>query len=379
MISFFSNFISEHQIPFSNAMYKKTNGDYRFIATEPMSDLRKSQNFIDQTDTLGYVVKSYENESSYKEAMRIGLESDVVITGNAPDEFIIERIKQGKLTFRYGERYFKEGRWRILDPRVLIGCYNRDIKYRKNKNMYMLCCSAYAADDCRFIHSYPNRTYKWAYFTDVSTIPLSDIITMKRKNQRIKILWVSRFISLKHPEEVINLAKQLKEEQYSIEIEMVGIGELRKQYEKIAEELDLDDVLQFSGPFHQETVFEKMRNADIFLFTSDRQEGWGAVVNEAMTNACAVVACREIGSVPFLIEDCINGMIYDRRGKASLYDCVCRLIDDATFREELQQNAYKTMQEIWNADVASDRLLELISCIKTNKEIKYLSGPCSRA
>ena len=32
-----------------------------------------------------------------------------------------------------------------------------------------------------------------------------------------------------------------------------------------------------------------MEKADIFLFTSDRREGWGAVANEAMNSACALV------------------------------------------------------------------------------------------
>ena len=33
-----------------------------------------------------------------------------------------------------------------------------------------------------------------------------------------------------------------------------------------------------------------MEQADIYLFTSDRNEGWGAVANEAMNSACAMVA-----------------------------------------------------------------------------------------
>jgi glycosyltransferase involved in cell wall biosynthesis len=40
----------------------------------------------------------------------------------------------------------------------------------------------------------------------------------------------------------------------------------------------------------------------VFIFTSDRNEGWGAVLNEAMGSGCAVVAADLIGSVPYLIE-----------------------------------------------------------------------------
>lgn len=42
-----------------------------------------------------------------------------------------------------------------------------------------------------------------------------------------------------------------------------------------------------------------MEKADIYLFTSDFNEGWGAVLNESMNSGCAVVASHAIGSVPF--------------------------------------------------------------------------------
>ena len=121
-----------------------------------------------------------------------------------------------------------------------------------------------------------------------------------------------------------------------------------------------------------------MQSADIFLFTSDRNEGWGAVLNESMASGCAVVANREIGSVPYLIEDGKNGLIYDRKNKDSLYRCVRRLIDDKALCARIQKNAYETIKNVWNADVATERLLHLIDCINNNAEVEYTYGPCSR-
>ena len=121
-----------------------------------------------------------------------------------------------------------------------------------------------------------------------------------------------------------------------------------------------------------------MEKSEIFLFTSDKQEGWGAVLNESMNSACAVVACRKIGSVPFLIEDGVNGFIYEKHGKNTLYSHVKQLLEDKAFRERIQRNAYATMKNIWNAEAATDRLLHLIDCIQKGKETGYTSGPCSR-
>ena len=44
-----------------------------------------------------------------------------------------------------------------------------------------------------------------------------------------------------------------------------------------------------------------MEESEIYLVTSDRKEGWGAVVNEAMNSGCAVVADHMIGAAPWMI------------------------------------------------------------------------------
>lgn len=377
MITFFSNFINEHQIPFCEAMYKKTNGNFRFVATEPIYQERLNMGFVDKSENFPYVIKSYESDESYKTAVDLGLNSDVVIIGSAPDVFIEKRLEQNKLTFRYFERFFKQGRIRILDPRVFIAHYKQDFRYR-NKNLYMLCASAYTAPDCRFIFSYPGKTFKWGYFPEVNQPPLDEILYEKSKNSKIKILWAGRMIDWKHPETVINLSKQLKNDNLSFSLDMIGDGEMRSNLESIVESENLQEKISFLGSMPPEQVRKNMMSADIFLFTSDRNEGWGAVLNESMSNACAVVANREIGSVPYLVEDGKNGLVYDRKDKNSLYSCVKKLIVDKSLRETLGKNAYDTIKNVWNAEVAADRLLTIVDSINNGTTVPYTTGPCSK-
>ena len=49
-------------------------------------------------------------------------------------------------------------------------------------------------------------------------------------------------------------------------------------------------------------ILQEMRKHEIFLFTSDRNEGWGAVSNESMSNGCMLVGSDGIGSIPFLVK-----------------------------------------------------------------------------
>lgn len=374
-ITFFSNYLVHHQTPFCEAMVKRIGDGFRFVATEPIEQERLDMGY-QNLENVPYSLNAYKDNDSYQEAMRLGYESDVVIIGSAPDVFIEKRLEDNKLTFRYYERFFKKFRWRF-HPLAWKQHYKQDIRYRK-KNLYMLCASAYTAPDCRFIHAYPNKTYKWGYFPLVTQILYEELIKIKAKNDVVRIIWVSRFIKLKHPEEIIRLAHKLKNDGLSFQIEMLGIGELREQYEQIVKDENLSNVIIFSGPFSPPEVLEHMQKADIFLFTSDKNEGWGAVMNESMSSACAVVACREIGSVPYLIEDGVNGFIYDKHGKNSLYSHVKQLIEDKPLREKLQRNAYDSMKNVWNAESATDRLLHLIDCIQKGTETGYTSGPCSR-
>lgn len=356
-------------------MFNKTNGNFYFVATEPISQERLNIGFKDKSNDFPFVLKSYESDESYQKALKLGLNSDVVIIGSAPDEFIEERLKQNKLTFRYYERFFKECRWRILDPRVLRAHYKQDFRFRK-KNLYMLCASAYTAPDCRFIFSYPNKTYKWGYFPPVKKY--DDIEKIINAKHPASLLWVGRFIGWKHPEVSLFVAKRLKDEGYNFTLNIIGGGELEGKLRQNIEKNDLAENVHILGTMSPEKVREHMEQSEIFLFTSDKNEGWGAVLNESMNSGCAVVASRAIGSVPYLIKDGENGLIYKDVNFKDLYNKVKYLLDNKEERKMLGVNAYKTLTDTWNADVATDRLIKLIENIKEGKETPFTDGPCSR-
>ncbi|MBO4897362.1 MAG: glycosyltransferase [Clostridia bacterium] len=373
-ITFFSNFLLHHQTPFCEAMVKLLGDNFRFVATEPVPEERLGMGYHDYTD-VPYAVNAYENKEKYEKAMKLGVESDVVIIGSAPDVFIEKRLYENKLTFRYRERYFKDGRWRILDPRVFRARYKADFKNR-SKDLYMLCASAYTAPDCRFIHSYKNKMYRWGYFPEVKKY--SDIEDLIKTKKQSSILWVGRLLELKHPEDAINLAEKLKQNGYDFNMQIIGQGEKENEIRSEISRKNLSDVVSLKGFMSPEDVRCEMEKADIFLFTSDRNEGWGAVLNESMNSACAVVANKEIGSVPYLIKNGENGLIYKRYDKDDLFIKVKSLLDDENKKHKIQLGAYNTMANVWNADVAAERLINLIESIIDNRDCIYKDGPCSK-
>ena len=124
-----------------------------------------------------------------------------------------------------------------------------------------------------------------------------------------------------------------------------------------------------------------MDSADIFVFGSNFYEGWGAVVNEAMNSACAVVISHAVGSAKFLIHDGKNGYVYRFSDISELTKKVKRLVTDKALRQAFGAEAYKTISSEWTAKVAADRFLRLYHAIENGEEdgTLYRTGPCSRA
>ena len=103
---------------------------------------------------------------------------------------------------------------------------------------------------------------------------------------------------------------------------------------------------------------------------------WGAVENETMNSACALIVSHAVGSSAHLIEYGKNGFIYEYGNINDLTEKLKTLVNDADLRYKVGVSAYQTLQEQWNAKTAVSRFLEL--CKDLNAD-KWKEGPCSKA
>lgn len=382
-LTFISNYINHHQIPFSECMYRKLGMDYCFIQTEPMTQERKDMGWGKETAKIPYLLCSYEQPERVE---RLLMESDVVIFGGCEDEEIIQaRLQSGKLTFRYSERIYKEGQWKWVSPGGLKKKYHDHTQFREGP-VYLLCAGAYVASDFRLIHAYPDKMLTFGYFPECKVYQDDACHEKRLGNDRPVILWAGRFIPYKHPELAIRLMKELRDEGIDCELRMVGGGELEESLrEQVAQE-KLSQQVTFLGYMKPEQVREQMEIADIFLFTSDYGEGWGAVLNESMNSGCAVVACRAIGAVPYLIQDGKNGFIYKNGDFGTLKKRMKELLTDKERRLSMGSLAYETMRDTWNPQIAADRLIDVIGQMQELQKIPTVHdlklpehGPLSKA
>lgn len=378
-VIFISNFLTHHQVPFCLEMQKKLGDDFKFVSTVKIFQWRLDMGFEDLDKKYDFVVRAYENDEMYKKAQKLATESDVAIIGSTVDDLIVERLKQDKLTFRYRSRVFifPDGFWKtIFNKEKLKLFYDRHIKFRHNKNLYMLCANAYGAKDFERLGLYKNKTYEWGYFLETNNYEIEKLLTEKQQKKKVEIIWVARFIKWKHPEVVIKLAKELRKENVEFKIKMLGTGKLIEKIKREVTKNDLSGQIEIVGQVPSSKVKDYMEEADIFIGTSDSQEGWGVVVNEAMNAGCAIVANRRMGSVPILIKDGENGYTYDKY--PDLKEKVEYLIKNAEARSKLGKNAYLYITQKWTSTIAANNLIKLFESILYGKEFDVKDGPASK-
>lgn len=363
---FVSNYLNHHQIPFCSAMYELLSGQFAFVQTEPMEQERLRMGWRERPD-IPYLRKYYEEPESCRELIS---SAGVVFFGGSDEEsYISDRLEAGKPVIRYSERLYKTGQWKAVSPRGLKKKYHDHTRYRKQP-VFLFCAGAYVPSDFHLVGAYPGKMRKWGYFPETRQYDEDRLMEAKQPG---RILWAARFLDWKHPELAVRTAAYLKERGFSFHLDIVGGGDMEGQVASLVRELGLEDVVTLHGFCPPERVRSMMEQSEIYLATSDREEGWGAVVNEAMNSGCAVVGSHRMGAVPYLIRHGENGMVCRDGAEETLFRLTAELLEDRELCRRLGRNALQTITREWNGETAAERLLGF--CVRQGfLEAEEISG-----
>lgn len=374
--TFVSNYINHHQIPLCDALYERLGKGFAFIQTMPMEAERVEMGWGVAENEIPYVMCLYEDE--YECLKRI-MESDVVLFGwTGREDIVMPRLQSGKTTLRVSERLYREGQWKAVSPRGLIAKYREHIRYRK-ENVCMLCAGAYAASDFHLIGAYPDKLFKWGYFTKLRTYGDGAFAAMKPKEGPLQIVWAGRFIPLKHPEYAVRLGAALQKNGHAFRIHMLGGGEMEAALKQEIRREGLSESFVFYGYTGPEQVRDVMEKCHIHLFTSNHLEGWGAVVNEGMNSGCVEVVDARVGAAPFLIRHGENGLLYQSGSYDEMEALVFDLFENWEARRAMGRAAYETIRDMWNAEHAAAALLQFSDRLRQGKIVPEKEGPLSPA
>lgn len=357
--------LNHHGKYMCDSLYNLLGNDFKRVTTSSITNERMEMGYHD-FDAPYNVVKSDIDLDFIRNIIKW---CDVLDYGSAPIEYLNEALFQKKVVFIRIERLFKEGIWKIFHPKVFLRYYKKYIRNRKNPNVYFLCVSAYAALDLKRIGIKGDRVLQWAYCPEFKPL---DEYSFIRRNNRLELLWCGRMIKWKHPEIAIEVARELRKLGCSFRLRFIGDGPQLDNIKALIKQSDLSDCIELCGNIKAEYVRSYMIEADIFLATSDKNEGWGVVINEAMNSGCVVFATPQMGASPVLIKDGINGF-FIHSGKVAM---TAKQISDLDNNEEgmckIKKAAYFTIKEDYSPEHYAKTFVDIAEDSLTGKKNIYV-------
>ena len=154
------------------------------------------------------------------------------------------------------------------------------------------------------------------------------------------LVHLSNFRPVKRIADVVQVFARIAEA-IPAKLMLIGDGPDRSTAEYLARKLGVSDRIHFLGK--QDNVNELLPNADLMLMPSE-MESFGLAALEAM--ACRVPAiATQVGGVPELINDGVNGLLFDVGDVEAMAMAAIDLLQDQPRLDAMSAAARKTAQD----------------------------------
>ncbi len=149
----------------------------------------------------------------------------------------------------------------------------------------------------------------------------------------------------------------------TLEYQLLGAGmEENGEAHQFARKHKLEDGVQFLGHLPFEEVLQRIAAAKVLLHPS-REESFGMVVLEAMVTGTAVVAGKQSGYIPHLLNYGKAGLLCDILSPEDIATHVAKLLTDKSLREDIERNAKAYAKANYSEEVIINKHLEYYSQI----------------
>ncbi len=147
---------------------------------------------------------------------------------------------------------------------------------------------------------------------------------------------------------------------------IIGEGEERLNLEKQIIESEISKKVKLLGIKNHNSLSQWLNAADIFVLPS-QNEGTPNALLEAMACGLPVIASK-VGGVPELIQNNIEGLLFDRNSKEELVEKLNRLIQDKELQNTLGMAAAKKVNSHYNSwEKQAEKLLSIYQRILSSQ------------
>lgn len=195
-----------------------------------------------------------------------------------------------------------------------------------------------------------------------ATVDLSSQIDFRDLNPDcVNFVFCGSLISRKgvqHLLKAVSILKHGRKLEREFSVLLLGDGKERKEFEKIAEDLKIEDVTQFLGFVDPEVTWSYYAKSHVFILPT-LHDNWPLVVPEAMFMKLPVLVSKYAGNVPDLVRDGENGYVFDPEDHSLLSSLMAKYIND---RALIQEHGEKSLEIVtpFNPDTAAGKILTAI-------------------
>ena len=189
-----------------------------------------------------------------------------------------------------------------------------------------------------------------------------DMVHPIHKNNIINIVYIGTLSWWKNPLIILKAIKTI--EHQNVNITYVGDGPLRKTLEQYIQKNKLNNVniLGYKKSSQIDSILEEQ---DILILPS-KYDGWGAVVNEALTSGLYIICSDNVGAKELLLCN-QNGQIFKNNNSKQLAAIIekCILNRDLVLRN--RENRIKWSKQCISGKVVSKYLIDCLDNKNTNE------------
>ncbi|RLB00740.1 MAG: glycosyltransferase family 1 protein, partial [Deltaproteobacteria bacterium] len=118
----------------------------------------------------------------------------------------------------------------------------------------------------------------------------------------------------------------------------------------------------FRGPLYGTEKVRELVSSDIFVFPTHPPEAFPLVILEAMAVGLPIVS-TEVGSIPEIVADGVNGFVVPPRNPQALASAVVHLIKDEIMRQNFGRASRRLFEERYTFESYRKNLYKIFKLI----------------
>lgn len=192
------------------------------------------------------------------------------------------------------------------------------------------------------------------------------------KDETIRIATTGRLVEKKGIEYSIRAVAKQAQITPNLEYKIIGDGELRIQFEKLIQALEMQNTIKLVGWKNETEIKEILDDSHIFIAPSvtakdGNQDAPINVLKEAMAMGLPVISTYH-GGIPELVQDGLSGYLVPERDVDALADKLNLLIQHPEKWAAMGQAGRAYVEEYYDLEKLNDKLVEIYQQVLSSNQ-----------